>query len=168
MAKGGGGGGTGQFLAVAYTDVNGNHKFDAKDTLIAGLIDTNKDHTVSLGDTVTFGTYPHLSGKEAGTYLSNDSIVTSVGTPTSEGVVVGVADGQVGWFHVPTAEVLFTATNSGLESQFQDDFTTTGGGDFVFADSNVNGPGDPETGLANDTVLRSGDQPFIDVDLFFT
>lgn len=155
----------GQFLAVAFTDVNGNNKFDGKDTLIAGLIDTDKSKDASVGDTVTFGTYPHLSGKEAGTYLSNDSLVTNVVQDNSEAVVVDVADGQVGLFHTSQdTEVLYTSLFvGGLESQFQDHFGTGGGGDRVFADSNVNGPGDPETGVELDVVLRSGDQDFLDV-----
>ena len=154
----------GQFLAVAFTDINGNNKFDGKDTLIAGLIDTDKSKDASIGDTVTYGTYPHLSGKEAGTYLSNDSIVTSVAGANSEVVQVGVADGQVAWFHVQNqAEVFITSTNVAEESRFQDDFGTGNGGDTVFADSNVNGPGDPETGVEFDAVNRTGDQDFLDV-----
>src|SRR5262245_45840280 len=115
MAKGGGGAGSGQYLAVAFTDVNGNDKFDGKDKLIAGLVDTNKDHTASVGDTVTWGTYPHLSGNEAGAYLADDATVIAVlGTPNSASVVVQVghinqfgaveSDGFINWLDGPNVE----------------------------------------------------------------
>src|SRR5262245_9545341 len=45
-------------LAVAFTDVNGNDKYDGKDKLIAAVVDTNHDETVSPNDTIQFGTYP--------------------------------------------------------------------------------------------------------------
>ena len=46
-------------LAVAFTDVNGNDKYNAgKDTLIAALVDTNKDGVVSVGDTIQWGEIP--------------------------------------------------------------------------------------------------------------
>ena len=46
-----------KFLAVAFTDLDGNHHFNAnKDALIAAVVDTNHDKTISIGDTVQFGT----------------------------------------------------------------------------------------------------------------
>jgi hypothetical protein len=55
-------------LAVAFTDLNGNDKFNpGKDTLIAALVDTNNDGTVNVGDTVVFDTYPRIpDGSESG------------------------------------------------------------------------------------------------------
>ena len=40
-------------LAVAFTDLNGNDKYNpGKDALIAAIVDTNNDNTVSVGDTI--------------------------------------------------------------------------------------------------------------------
>src|SRR5262245_40503422 len=85
---GGGGGGKEKFLAVAFTDLNGDHKFSAnKDALIAGVVDTNRDHIVSEGDTVQFGTYPVNSNvTETGQYTHADSIITDITTEGSDAV----------------------------------------------------------------------------------
>jgi hypothetical protein len=61
-------------LAVAFTDVNGNDKYNPhKDTLIAALVDTNHDGIVSAGDTIQFGSYPSVVG---GTYTGDDYVIT--------------------------------------------------------------------------------------------
>ena len=56
-------------LAVAFTDLNGNDKYNpGKDTLIAALVDTNNDNTASVGDTIVWGTYPAIpDGSASGT-----------------------------------------------------------------------------------------------------
>src|SRR5262245_49139743 len=77
MAKGGQAG----ILAVAYSELNGNGRFDNKE-LIASIVDTNHDKTVSVGDTVSYGTYPlHIDGTgERGTFTQTTIEVTGVGT----------------------------------------------------------------------------------------
>ena len=95
-----------KFVAVAFTDVNGNGKFNANgDALIAAVVDTNNDKTVSVGDTVTFGTFPHLNGTQAGTFEGADTIITSVTLATDTEVEVGVADGTIEWRAFPVAQV---------------------------------------------------------------
>src|SRR5262245_57631831 len=56
-------------LAVAFTDLNGNNKYNpGKDTLIAALWDTNNAGVVSVGDTIQWGTYPAIpDGSASGT-----------------------------------------------------------------------------------------------------
>ena len=56
-------------LAVAFTDLNGNDKYNpGKDALIAAIVDTNNDNTVSVGDTIEWGTYPEITdGSASGT-----------------------------------------------------------------------------------------------------
>src|SRR5262245_50516977 len=101
-------------LAVAFTDLNGNHKYNAgKDTLIAALVDTNHDGVVSVGDTVHWGTYPKLpDGSNSGVggiFTSPDLTVTSIGsTNSSTQVGVGTANGSVVWVATPNAEQFLT------------------------------------------------------------
>ena len=92
---------TPDFLAVAFTEENNNHKFDKHDTVIAAVIDTNNDGAVTVGDTVTFGDIPHLNGDAAGTFEGADTIITSVTLATDTEVEVGVADGTIEWRAFP-------------------------------------------------------------------
>src|SRR5262245_49137534 len=90
------------FLAVAFTDLNGNHKFNPrKDLLIAALVDTNNDNMPSVGDTVLWGTYPAIpDGSESGTgglYTSLDGTVTEVTTLTDFTLQVTTASGRISW-----------------------------------------------------------------------
>src|SRR5262245_55612613 len=88
-----------KLLAVAFTDVNGNDTYNpGKDMLIAALQDTDLSGSVTLGDTVIFGSYPHLNGHEAGTFQGADTTAINVIAATDSAVVVGVAgDSFVGW-----------------------------------------------------------------------
>src|SRR5690242_4520654 len=62
-------------LAVAFTDVNGNHTFEANtDKLIAAVVDTNRDNVIDAGDTLRFGTYQHLDSTHAGTFTAGDTL----------------------------------------------------------------------------------------------
>src|SRR5262245_7720438 len=118
MPKGqGGNAGNTKYLAVAFTDLNGDDKFSAnKDTLIAGLVDTNHDKTVSVGDIVQFGTFPLLSGAQAGTFNGPDTPVTSVDQASSDTVVVEVASGTVTWMHTdPFEERFMTQSATGVD-----------------------------------------------------
>jgi hypothetical protein len=87
------------FLAVAFTDRNGNHKYEPnKDLLIASLLDTNKDGEVSVGDTIHWGTYPttfEVDGPR-GTFLSPDEFVR-IAVPREDFVEVQTALGSVLW-----------------------------------------------------------------------
>jgi hypothetical protein len=47
-----------KLLAIAYSDLNGNHIYDAGDVMISQLLDTNGDGIPSAGDTVEMGRYP--------------------------------------------------------------------------------------------------------------
>ena len=68
-------------LAVAFTDRNGNHKYEpGKDLVLASLLDTNKDGAASAGDTIHWGTYPTTFDVDGprGTFRSPDELVTFV------------------------------------------------------------------------------------------
>ena len=112
MAKGG----QASILAVAYSDVNGNGKFDGNKELIADLVDTNHDKTVSVGDTVVFGTYPlHVDGTAGrGTFTQTTETITILGSNDANNVNVETAAGVVTWFHdsVTGLELFQTQTHT--------------------------------------------------------
>ena len=174
--KGGGGGGhthPKDILAVAFTDLNGDHKFQAnKDALIAAVIDTNHDKTVSVGDTVTFGTFPHLDGTQAGTFTHADSTITFVTVADSTHIEVRVPDGFVFLTANPKFESFTTEYNAGvLETEFIDNINndTYPQFDEVYASNHQDfyghGPGDQDvTGLIIETNYdRPGNDGFLDV-----
>jgi hypothetical protein len=157
-----------KFLAVAFTDLDGNHHFNAnKDALMAAVVDTNHDKTVSIGDTVQFGTYPlHVDGTAGtGSFTHADSTVTSVSDATPTFVEVGVMEGSLTWGHSPGADAFQSSIDSNMgtiiEVAIGDIFTSTKG-DSIVANPGLGGPAAPDTAVS-DSHLQPGDQPFLDV-----
>jgi hypothetical protein len=103
-------------LAVAFTDQNRNHKYEpGKDLLIASLLDTNRDGSASVGDTIHWGTYPttfDVNGPR-GTFRSLDTLVTFV-LPGDHLVEVQTEDplGSVLWEDLPFLGERFVITGS--------------------------------------------------------
>jgi hypothetical protein len=158
------------FLAVAFTDVNGNNKYNpGKDTLIGALVDTNNDHTVSVGDTVVLGTYPASIYESAsgpgGAYTILESTVINVDLVQSNGisssVQVETSLGTIWWFATPQYETFSTFVwNIVLESEIIDSISGAAS-DSVLAKSDAQGPGRPNNDVSV-TGLQAGDQAFID------
>jgi hypothetical protein len=153
---------------VAFTDVNGNDKYNAgKDTLIAALVDTNNDHTVSVGDTIHWGTYPSVIG---GTYTSPDDTITAFelfDDASGTAVRVTTADGTVSWGAGVNAEqfsTVVTATFPNVFESFLRDSFTQDPPDEIQVDPTTPAPG---PGLPNTQVVEIGEQPgdqaFLDV-----
>jgi hypothetical protein len=152
-----------KFLAVAFTDVNGNDNYNpGKDVLIAALQDTDLSGSVTLGDTVILGDYPRLDGSIAGTLLGPDTTITRVDVATSTEVGVGVANGNIDWFAGPGAELFFTQPAPNTTELFLQDAILAASSDIVVANSSVLGPALPNTDV-NESTVRFGDQPFLDV-----
>ena len=153
-------------LAVAFTDLNGNGKYNVgKDTLIAALVDTNNDHVVSVGDTVVWGSYPKIpdgsNSGTGGTFLSFDTTVTDVVDVTITNdfmnIVVNTANGIVNWT-TSTLGDEFLTNNSHLI----DNFNRPTQVDFIFADPSLPGAGRPST-FVEESTLQLGNQGFLDV-----
>ena len=155
-----------KFLAVAFTDVNGDNKYKEKDgdVVISAINDTDGSHDISVGDTVTFGTYPHLDGTEAGTFLGADTTITSVVQADSSLVVVGVADGFVRWEASGSTEAFATTVpvSGAFEASFGDEIIDTELKSDGAHTSNEDGPADPDTAVG-ESVVRVGDDGFLDV-----
>jgi hypothetical protein len=151
-------------LAVAFTDVNGDGKFQANtDKLIAAVVDTNNDKTIDAGDTVQFGTYPlHVDGTGSGNFTHATEQITAVLAANSANVVVETPEGFVQWVPI--------SAQSDSES-FQTGPTPGTTPDSLFFDEPQNqiiqvtanlGPGAPDTNAA-DSGGQLANQPFLDV-----
>ena len=88
-------------VAIAYSDMNGNHAFDAGDVLVARLADTNGDRRVSPGDTITMGRYPTKQNPGPADFADwgvASHVVSTVTRATSDTVrVTTTAGGQHEW-----------------------------------------------------------------------
>jgi hypothetical protein len=156
-------------LAVAFTDLNGNHKYNpGKDTLIAALVDTSNDNTVSVGDTVQFGTYPAIpdgvNSGIGGSYTILESTITDVVSASSTDIQVNTALGTVRWVANKDLAELFETfgTNAAIESALVDAITNPAASDRIFTIPSVSGPGQPNTTI-DVTTEQLGDQAFLDV-----
>jgi hypothetical protein len=156
------------FLAVAFTDNNGNHIFDKGDTLIAGINDKDKSGTVSVGDTVTFDSYPlHIDGTGRGSFKDHTETITAVEVSKEDNIIVDTSAGNINW-HTATstsadAEIFRTeGTTSPAGVELADSFPNSiGQPDDVDAEAHQ-GAGAPTTN-AFDSGLVPGNQPFFDV-----
>ena len=136
---------------MAFTDLNGNGKYNAgKDTLIAALVDTNNDGTVSIGDTVQFGSYPAIPDGSAsgtgGSYTILSSTITNVVSASSTDIRVETTLGQV--HRIANADVEGFQTfgnNFAIESHVVDSITNPGVPDRMITQPSVSGPGQPNT-----------------------
>jgi hypothetical protein len=162
-------------LAVAFTDLNGNHKYNSgKDMLIAALVDTNKDGIPSVGDTVQFGAYPAIPDGSAsgigGNFTILESTVTNVPEASSTRVLVNTALGNVIWDAGPSVEFFETTSSSAvIESIVSDNININPPPhlmDQILTVPTAEGPGEPNTSVANQT-FQLGNQGFLDVLLFF-
>ena len=162
-----------KLLAAAYTDTNSNNKFDGKDTLIAGLYDTDKSKDLSIGDTVTFGTYPHLDGSAAGKFQHVEKAVTDftiTSEPTFDSVSVTVDGGRVDWTITPTSESFSTINTEPLTAGFESnfiDFLDDSTPDHIRVNAKTD-PGHPDTApILEDAdptdATHVGDNGFLDI-----
>jgi hypothetical protein len=155
-------------LAVAFTDLNGNDKYNpGKDTLIAAR-DTNNDNTASIGATVV-GSYPAILTEVKADRRKYTSLVGTVIDASFDnlGVVVIRTLVQV-WAETPNEEQFATITTRLVESRLIDTiiapFVSL---DTIFAsdDPMIFGP-DSRDGV-DVTNFQLGDQGFLDVHLLF-
>jgi hypothetical protein len=155
------------FLVVAFTDNNGNQIFDKGDTLIAGINDKDKSGTVTVGDTVTFGSYPlHIDGTGSGSFKDHHETITAVDARNnSTEVHVTTAEGGINYGNHPGSDNAFITEdpnpNNGLDVVLRDS-QFSGGPESVFVGTALAGPGAPDT-TADDSGLQPGNQGFFDV-----
>jgi len=159
-----------KFLAVAFTDTDENGRFNpTKDALIAGIIDEDKSGTVTVGDTIQFGTYaldPIGATTTRGDYQNDQRAITAVNEATDTFVFVETSSGEVQWTEATSVDgtEIFRTSQDGipLESLFVDHFALTGV-DAVSVDE-ILGPGAPDTAVDPQILaFQAGDDAFLNV-----
>jgi hypothetical protein len=159
-------------LAVAFTDLNGNDKYNpGKDTLIAALVDTNKDGIVSVGDTIQWGAYPAIPDGSAsgigGNFTILESTITDVVHADSTAVIVETALGRVHWLASQDKQEFLTEPLGigRVESHLVDSINFPTLADSIQTDPTAGGAGRPNT-IIDVSTLQPGDQAFLDVKIF--
>jgi hypothetical protein len=152
-----------KFLAVAFTDLNGDGKFHfKKDGLIAAVVDTDKSKDVTEGDTVKFGTYPDISGDEAGTFGTTTIEITQGSATDTELSVVATDNNSLQFLASEELELFASGTAPLGEALLIDVIDIPGAEDVVFVDPLGEGAGDPNNAVSDQTD-QQGDQGFLDV-----
>ena len=115
-------------FAVAFSDTNGNDTYEGgTDRLIAALIDSNEDGTVSVGDTVETDAFPLTFDPvtEFGAFTTKSAPVTGVTGFTSESVQVTSTATVITWAGGPVEVVHWLPTAGGPESFLADNTTSS-------------------------------------------
>lgn len=159
-------------LAVAFTDVNGNHTFDAGDVLIVALLDTSRDSVPSAGDTVIADRYPlDCTASSLGNFAVPSLDVTSA--QATGGTVVALAGGTTfTWSPIgtqpqdgPGVENVVWNMGLGFNHFLQDDTTSDDPSDglYVPAGDNVLAPDVPIDPIVD--CFDGTNNSFLDIQL---
>ena len=160
-------------LAVAFTDVNGNHTFDAGDVLIVALLDVSRDGVPSAGDTVIADRYPlDCAASTFGNFGVTSLDVTSA--QATGGTVVALAGGTTfTWSPVGTEpqsgpgveNIVWNIGGLGFNHFLQDDTTSQNPSDglYVPAGDNVLAPDAPIEPILD--CFDGADDSFLDIQL---
>ena len=156
-------------LAIAYSDIDGLDGYSSGDVLIAKLVDNDGDHVPSSDDTIEMGRYP----KDYAAATFGDWAVTTHG-----GVAENFSDylswqvtsdhGVHRWYHntdtsTGHSEMYYEEAPSGLSATFYDRLTSTA--DDRLATVPLS-PSQPDSKTFRKDP-RPGDDPFIDVEVFY-
>jgi hypothetical protein len=156
-----------RMFAVAFSDTNGNHAYDAgTDRLIAALVDTNEDGDVSVGDTVETDMFPLAFDPvdDFGAFTTKSATVTSVFGFTPGSVQVTTTATLITWATGPVEVVQWFPAGGGPESNLVDNTNSSSG----FADAISINAGAALGAVPSDVVLSGLDQTdnaFLDIRL---
>jgi hypothetical protein len=168
-------------LAIAYINVDGQDGYDPDtDILIAQFEDADDSGDPTVGDVIRTNQYPRLlTAADISTFQTTEHTIIDTGTVeyTSDKVIVGASpvqaetDTGTGQFFGWVSEVdgegeAYTEFGNGGVSQILDKIVD-GGNDTILADPDNPSQSQPDTPTFQ-TTPWPGDQPFIDVDVFFT
>ncbi len=164
-------------LAIAYSDLVQDGQFGSGDVLIAKLVDTDLDGTPSPGDTIVMDRYPEdTDAATFGKWDVTSHVITSVKKARADHLLVKAESGWHGWW---------TAVN-GIEQyreavELSDIYPASAGALSYIKDAIISpdrdsiriqdgSPSQPPTSYHTDheTTADGTDDPFVDVDLFYT
>ncbi len=151
-------------LALAFTDLDGDHAFGVNDVLIAKLVDTNDDKVPSVGDTITMGRYPTTLTPGPADFADwnvTSHVVTDLSLATAKRVTVWSAGGWHAWVAKATAEWFEESDSSrATDTDFQDGLVSTSG-DVLYVE--LGSPSQPATPVRPADLNRPSDDAFIEV-----
>jgi hypothetical protein len=155
-------------LALAFTDLDGDHVFGGGDVLIAKLVDTNGDEVLSAGDTIRLGRYPtNLTPGPAdfADWNVTSHVVTGIVPHPAVWVEVATAAGSHHWFDDGDDESYWEeASPSPAEGAFFRDYAGPSGyPDVVHVQ--LGSPSEPATAIPAVELARPSDDALIDVVL---
>lgn len=148
-------------LAIAFSDLDGNHRYGPGDVLISRLFDTNGDGIASKGDTIHMGKYPVDTEMTAFVDWGVKTHTVQEGGPTGFGYLMAhtVGNGYHSWGGDGYAESIVGSTGSTYTS-IHDGYD----GDWLRLE-----PTSPSHPAAKDWQSGSGehrDRRFIDVVVY--
>lgn len=176
---------TPSLLAIAYVNVDGQDGYDADaDILIAQFEDVDDSADPSVGDIIRTNQYPRLlDASDASTFQTTRHRIIDpglvfysstgvhvgaqeIGCQCSRGVTDTGSDQEFWWSSSGDAEFYFEKSD-GDQTLIIDFVDASIANDTIEADPDNPSPSDPDTATFQATP-QPGDQPFIDVDIFFT
>jgi hypothetical protein len=155
-------------LAVAYSDLDGDHTFSSGDVLINRLVDTNGDGIPSAGDTIELGQYPiDFTLTNFASFDAPDLIVTDVDQLYYGEIAVTTANwaNRLEWHGHPASEGEYYSewvgvVHTGIHDRFNDAIPA----DYITADPGT--PSQPALPVLGMTRTQQGDDRFIDVHIY--
>jgi len=149
-------------FALAYSDVDSRPGYSSGDVLIAKLVDTNGDGTVSVGDTVVMGRYPvDYDATSFGDWTVKSHTLSGVAVVGASMIVVGSAGGSgYYWYAIPGTYESYRESAGAASSLFQDSFSAMEN-DARLAEAGS--PSAPQTAIPPSILGRATDDPFIDI-----
>ena len=154
-------------FAVAFSDTNSNHTYEGgTDRLIAALIDTNQDGTVSVGDTVETDAFPLTFDPvdDFGAFTVKSATVTSVTGFTTDSVQVTSTATLITWAVGPVEVVQWIPAEGGLESNLVDNTSSSSGISDAISINEGAGLGGVPSDVAS-SGLDQTDNAFLDIRL---
>jgi hypothetical protein len=154
-------------FAVAFADTNGNHTYEGgTDRLVAALVDSNQDGTVSVGDTVETDAFPLTFDPvtEFGAFTTTSAPVTGVTGFTPESVQVTSTATVITWAGGAVEVVHWLPAGGGPESFIADNTTSSSGTSDAIAINEGAGLGAVPADVAL-SGLDQTDNVFLDVRL---
>ena len=155
-----------KILAIAYSDLDGNHQFGSGDVLISKLEDTNYDGGASQGDLITMSRYPtEFDASAFDDWGVSQHTVTSVQIATATELELTSTTGGVHrWVHAAQEEQYWEGKGLGSldRSQIEDWHVAGHDDDINMVSTSPSLPGNHTRDVVNTT-----DDKFIDVDLFY-
>ena len=157
-------------LALAYINLDGQDGYDPHaDVLIAQFEDTDKSGDPTVGDTVRTNQYPlnlmPAGPADFGDFLTKEYSIAGI-VVAAEQLTASTATGQYAWVLAAQLEGYGEDTFGTGPGTFFNDWRQPGGLDDVIG-TNPASPSQPQQPAAA-TATAPADDPFIDVDFFFT